>query len=145
MGLDGKCAMVTEISSTMVQSRMACRYPSTSNFPVSLSRKATKLMLARLQAVSSRNMYSEHGLEARISPPSGQVCHSLMVEWYCMPGSAQAQAASAICCHMSAALTVLTLPSTRLTSSQSPSSSTVCMKRLSTRTELFEFWPETVM
>ena len=36
-------------------------------------------MLARLQAVSSRNMYSEHGFEPLIRPPSGQVCHSLMV------------------------------------------------------------------
>ena len=36
-------------------------------------------MLDRLQAVSSRNMYSEQGLEPLILPPSGQVCHSLMV------------------------------------------------------------------
>ncbi len=52
-----------------------------------------RLSEARLQAVSSRNMYSEHGLEARIGPPAGQVCQSLTVEWNWMPGSAQAQAA----------------------------------------------------
>ena len=34
---------------------------------------------ARLQAVSSRNMYSEHGLEALIGPAAGQVCQSLIV------------------------------------------------------------------
>jgi hypothetical protein len=38
-------------------------------------------------------MYSEHGFEARIGPDAGQVCQSLMVEWYCRPGSAVAQAA----------------------------------------------------
>ena len=48
---------------------------------------------ARLHAVSSRNMYSEHGLEARIGPDAGQVCQSLMVVWYWTPGSAEAQAA----------------------------------------------------
>ena len=40
---------------------------------------ASRLSDARLQAVSSRNMYSEHGLEARIGPEAGQVCQSLMV------------------------------------------------------------------
>ena len=45
---------------------------------------------ARLQAVSSRNMYSEHGLEALMRPDSGQVCQSLMVVSNWMPGSAQA-------------------------------------------------------
>ena len=57
------------------------------------SRNCSRLSEARLQAVSSRNMYSEHGLEARISPDAGQVCQSLMVVWNWMPGSAEAQAA----------------------------------------------------
>ena len=48
---------------------------------------------ARLHAVSSRNMYSEHGLEALIGPDCGQVCQSLIVVWNWMPGSAEAQAA----------------------------------------------------
>jgi hypothetical protein len=38
-------------------------------------------------------MYSEHGLDARISPEAEQVCQSLTVVWNCRPGSAQAQAA----------------------------------------------------
>ena len=50
-------------------------------------------MEAKLQAVSSRNIYSEQGLDARIRPDSGHVCHSLIVLSYCNPGSAQAQAA----------------------------------------------------
>src|SRR3954447_17547946 len=48
---------------------------------------------ARLHAVSSKNMYSEHGLEARMAPPFGQVCQSFIVVWNWMPGSAEAQAA----------------------------------------------------
>ncbi len=48
---------------------------------------------ARLQAVSSRNMYSEQGFDAMIGPDAGQVCQSLIVVWYWMPGSADAQAA----------------------------------------------------
>src|SRR5215469_7909960 len=59
-------------------------------------RNARRFSEARLQAVSSRNIYSEHGFEARIGPLAGQVCQSLMVVWNWMPGSALAQAASAI-------------------------------------------------
>ncbi len=40
-------------------------------------------------------MYSEHGLEPLMRPEFGVVCQSLIVVSYCMPGSAQAQAASA--------------------------------------------------
>src|SRR5690349_23609246 len=54
---------------------------------------ARRLSEARLHAVSSRNMYSEHGLEAMIGPDAGQVCQSLIVVWNCRPGSALAQAA----------------------------------------------------
>ncbi len=98
-----------------------------------------------MQAVSSRNMYSEQGLDARIGPDSGQVCHSLMVSWYCTPGSAQAQAAWATLPQSSRALTVrATRPSVRRISGQSASASTASRKALVTRTELFEFWPETV-
>src|ERR1051326_9054752 len=56
-------------------------------------RNASRLSEARLHAVSSRNMYSEHGLDARIGPDAGQVCQSLTVLWNCRPGSALAQAA----------------------------------------------------
>src|SRR5437660_9694165 len=68
---------------------------STSNVPSAL-RNFIRLMLARLQAVSSRNMYSEHGLLALIRPEFGQVCQRLIVVSYCTPGSPQNQAPSAI-------------------------------------------------
>src|SRR5882672_1033499 len=90
----------------MVHSRTACSKAWTSNAlgPSAASlRKAIRFSEARLQAVSSRNMYSEHGLEARMSPPFGQVCQSLMVVWNWMPGSAQAHAAWEIFSHSSRA------------------------------------------
>ena len=73
----------------------------------SASRNCSRLSEARLHAVSSRNMYSEHGLEARIGPDAGQVCQSLMVVWNWMPGSADAQAALPIFSHRSRAFSVL--------------------------------------
>src|SRR5438552_19007472 len=113
--------------------------------PPSACLKPSRLSEARLQAVSSRNMYSEHGLEALMRPEPGQVCHSLMVVSYCTPGSAQAQAASPISPHSSAALIVFEiLPSVRRIKVQSPPSSTRSRNSLVTRTELLEFWPETV-
>src|SRR5690606_33406253 len=112
---------------------------------VSRSRNCRRLSEARLQAVSSRNMYSEHGLEARIGPAAGQVCQSFMVELKCSPGSAEAHAASPIFSHRSRALRVFaTLPSMRLTRSHSPSFSTARRKSSFTETELLEFWPDTV-
>src|SRR5216683_54019 len=56
-------------------------------------RNASRFSEARLHAVSSRNMYSEHGFDALIGPEAGQVCQSLMLVWYCRPGSADAHAA----------------------------------------------------
>src|ERR1700751_2178408 len=93
---DGNWAISTEISSTTVQRRTACSKAGTLNTFVPSApslRKAIRFSEARLHAVSSRNMYSEHGLEARMSPPAGQVCQPLMVEWNWMPGSAQDHAA----------------------------------------------------
>src|SRR5262245_39829593 len=141
--------MSTEISSTIVHSRTACSNAAVSNclmwaWPSFLN--AIRLSEARLHAVSSRNMYSEHGLDARIAPPFGQVCQSLMVEWNWMPGSAQDQAAYEICSHSSRAFMRLwTLPSLRRLSSQSPSSATAERNVSLTRTVLFEFWPDTDM
>src|SRR5258705_9904398 len=115
-----------------------------SKLPSSL-RKVIRFSDARLQAVSSRNIYSEQGLDALMRPLPGQVCHSLMVVSYCTPGSAQAQAAWEIFSHRSRAFMVLeTLPSVRRISFQSPSVFTASMKLLVMRTELLEFWPETV-
>ena len=101
----GSCAMSTLISSTIVQRRIAWRYASISTSPVSTSTNFIRFRLARLQAVLSRNMYSRARIGlALIRPASGQVCHSLMVVSYCTPGSAHAQAASAICRQRSRAL-----------------------------------------
>src|SRR5512145_2517601 len=74
MTRDGYDAISTEISSTTVQILIACRYPLISKFPCS-STNLIRLIDARLQAVSSRNIYSEQGLDALIRPSSGQVCH----------------------------------------------------------------------
>ena len=91
-------------------------------------------------------MYSEHGFEAMIGPETGQVCQSLMVVWNCRPGSALAQAAWPIFSHSSRAFTVLAiLPGlVRQVRSQSRSASTALRNSSVTRTELLEFWPETV-
>src|ERR1700732_1047015 len=100
---------------------------------------------ARLDAVSSRNIYSEHGFEARIGPAAGQVCQSLIVVWYCRPGSAEAQAARPVLSHRARAfITLCALPPSRRVNAQSPSFSTARKNSSVTRTELFEFWPETV-
>src|ERR1700732_253969 len=104
-----------------------------------------RLADARLQAVSSRNMYSEQGLDARISPEAWQVCQSFMVVLKCRPGSAEAQAAWPIFSQRSLALSVLvTFLLVRPIRFQSPSVSTARRKSSFSDTELLEFWPETV-
>ena len=76
---------------------------------------------ARLQAESSRNMYSEHGLDALMRSVFGHVCQALMVVSNCMPGSPQSQAASVTWRMSSRARSVSSaLPSVRAVSSQSP-------------------------
>src|SRR5262245_3442907 len=131
----------------MVHSRTACSKAAVSNclmWPWPSFRKVIRLSEARLHAVSSRNMYSEQGLDALIAPPLGQVCQSLIVEWNWMPGSAHDHAAYEICSHSSRAVMRLwTLPSLRRLSSQSPSSATAERNVSLTRTVLFEFWPDT--
>src|SRR5574343_1778627 len=99
--------------------REACSIPFTSNSQVSGLKKRIKFNEAKLHAVLSKNMYSEHGFDALIRPPSGQVCHSLMVESYCTPGSAHAQAASPIISHISfAGMLFITFPFARPLKSQ---------------------------
>src|SRR6476646_7847251 len=78
-----------------------------SNSPVSGLWKRIRLTEARLHAVSSRNMYSEHGLLALIRPSFGQVCQSFTVVSNCTPGSAQLHAENAIWSQSSRALSVL--------------------------------------
>ena len=76
------------------QYQLSClpRPRSRPNVPSSGLKKVTRLSEARLQAVSSRNMYSEQGLDALMRPSFGHVCHSLIVVSNWTPGSAQAQA-----------------------------------------------------
>src|SRR5580700_6002814 len=121
----------------MVHSRAACSKPVTSK-PPSTPRNAIRFKDARLQAVSSRKLYSEHGLDALIRPLAGQVCQSLIVVSNCNPGSADAQAAWPILSHSSHARSRLaSLPSVRRVNSQVPSLWTHVRKSSETRTELF--------
>src|SRR5919204_5709023 len=113
---------------------------ATSKFP-SPSRNFRRFSDARLQALLSRCMYSEHGLLALMRPDAGHVCHSLIVVSYCMPGSAHSQAASAISRMRARARTVSTAsPEVTALSFQSWSDSYACMNSSVTRTELFAFW-----
>src|SRR4051812_20731278 len=100
-----------------------------------------RLREARLQAESSRYMYSLHGLEALMRAVPDEVCQSLMVVSYCRPGSPPSPAAPRISRHSLRALTVSTgRPSRTARVDQSRSFSTASMKSSVTRTELFEFW-----
>src|SRR5499427_5816680 len=118
---------------------------SLSNFSaskVSSSRRnLSRLMLARLQDELSRWTYSLHGLLAVIRPDSGQVCQSLIVPSYWIPGSAHSQAACAILRNRSLASTVSTVSPVRLAArSNLPPASTACINSSETRTELLAFW-----
>src|SRR6266850_5166110 len=73
----------------------ACLNAGTSNWQLALT-NFIRFSEARLHAVSSRNMYSEHGFDALIRAVFFDVCHRLMVVSYCMPGSPQRQVESAI-------------------------------------------------
>src|SRR3989449_11635602 len=72
----------------------AWRKASMSSWPLG-PRNFIRLSEARLQAVSSRNMNSEHGFEALIRPVVLQVYQRLIVVSYCMPGAPQCQTDSA--------------------------------------------------
>src|SRR5215469_2183408 len=128
------------MSIAVMMSSLSCLNRSTSN--VSSSRRNfSKLILARLHDELSRWRYSEHGLLAVIRPVSGQVCQSLMVSSYWIPGSAHSQAALAICRNRFLALTVLTVwPDCLASRSKSESDSTARMNWSDTRTELLAFW-----
>src|SRR6188474_2818194 len=125
----------------MKNNRQALRKRSTSNEP-SASRNFIRLMLARLQAVLSRNMYSLHGLLALIRPEFGQVCHLLIVVSYCTPGSPHCQALAAMRFISSRAWYVgpgrLASVTQRVT--HGLSSAQACMNSSVTRTERLAFW-----
>src|SRR3984885_8500055 len=86
------------------------RNASISNSPASALRNFMRFSDARLHAESSRNMYSEHGFDALIRAVLMHGCHSLIVVSYCMPGSPQIHAASAILRIIVRALWVSTTP-----------------------------------
>src|SRR5689334_25338136 len=93
---------------------------------------------ARLQAVSSRNIYSLHGLEALIGALFGHVCQLLIVVWNCIPGSPQIQAASAISFNRSFARWVSIVSRWRTDFVvHALSSSVACMNSSVTRMEWF--------
>src|SRR5262252_2565871 len=81
----------------------ACLNASTSNVPLEFT-YFIRFSEARLHAVSSRNMYSLQGLLALIRVVFLQVCQRFTVVSYCMPGSPQCHAESAILCSSSFAL-----------------------------------------
>src|SRR5215469_15418017 len=84
----------------------AWRYEGTSKVP--LGANFSRFMLARLQAESSRNMYSLQGLLALMRAVFFDVCQRLTVVSYCMPGSPQRQVASEILKSRSLALKLCT-------------------------------------
>src|SRR5664279_3428795 len=111
-----------------------------SNDPSS-DRNFIRFSEARLHEELSRCMYSLHGLDALIRPDSGQVCQSLIVSSYWMPGSAHAQAACVILPKSSRASTVSTTsPVCRARRPKSDPVSTARMNSSETRTELLAFW-----
>src|SRR5579864_1427128 len=135
----GYPALSTRISCAVIRTSTAWRYASTSNVP--LGANFSRFRLARLQAESSRNMYSEQGLEALMRAVCFDVCQRLMVVSNCMPGSPHCQVASEILRSRSLALKVLTTrPSRMARVENSESRSTAYMKSSVTRTELLAFW-----
>src|SRR5580692_3486230 len=87
-------------------------------------------------------MYSEHGFDALMRPEFGHVCHRLIVESYCTPGSAHAHAASASLCQRSFASYVSQTSSVvRKRVCHLAPASVARMNSSVTRTLLFEFCP----
>src|SRR5215213_2318066 len=118
-----------------------CSKASTSKLP-SARRNFMRFSDARLHALSSTCMYSEHGFEALMRPEFGDVCHWLIVVSYWTPGSAQRHAASAISRMSSRACigSPTGSPVARAVVRHSSSFSTACMNLSLTRTELLAFW-----
>jgi hypothetical protein len=90
----------TRISCAVIIVRHAASNATASSSPACASSSGRtnfiRLIDARLQAESSRNMYSEHGLLALMRAVFGQVCQSLTVVSNCRPGSPQIHVAWAI-------------------------------------------------
>src|ERR1700740_1340232 len=89
------------------------RKASTSNWPLGPP-NFIRFSEERLQAESSRNMYSEHGFDALIRDVFLQGCQRLMVVSNCMPGSPHCQVASPIFFRRSLALKLATTEPSRI-------------------------------
>src|ERR671911_362907 len=140
IGSVGKSAKQIEMSIAVMISSTAFWNRAPSTCPSS-PRNFSRFREARLQLELSRCMYSEHGLDAEMRPDSGQVCQSLIVPSYWIPGSAHSQAALAIPRNSVVASTVsMTSPVMRARSPNSLPSSTARMNSSVTRTELLAFW-----
>src|SRR5580698_2121791 len=136
----GKSAKLMEMSIAVMMSSVSFSNLSTSKVS-SARRNFSRLMLARLQEELSRWRYSLHGLLAVIRPDSGQVCQSLIVPSYWMPGSAHSQAALAILPNRALASSRSSgSPVVRAARSNFPPDSTARMNSSETRTELLAFW-----
>src|SRR3984957_7458320 len=88
----GYPALSMMISCAVIRTSTAWRYASTSNVP--LGANFSRFRLARLQAESSKNMYSLQGLLALILAVFFEVCQRFVVVSYCMPGSPQCHVVS---------------------------------------------------
>ncbi len=84
-------------------------------------------------------MYSLHGFDALIRAVFFDVCHLLIVESYCIPGSPHCHVASAILLIMSRARYSFTVAPFHRARRELPSRSTARMNSSFTRTELFAF------
>src|SRR5580693_706974 len=123
----------------VISTEIACRYAEMSNVPAGVTNRS-RLMLARLHAELSRNMYSLHGFDALIRPVFLLVCQRLIVVSNCMPGSPHCHVASAIVFIRSRARYSLTgFLSFTVRVKNDPSDSTPRMNSSVTRTELFAF------
>src|SRR2546422_9989427 len=113
----------------------ACLNAGTSNCPLELT-NFIKFSEARLHAVSSRNMYSEHGLLALMRAVVLQVCQRFTVVSYCIPGSPHCQVDCEILSISSRARSLSAgCPSATFLVHQSLSCSTARMNSSVTRTE----------
>src|ERR1041384_7640024 len=140
IGSVGKSAKQIEMSIAVMTSSTALTNFSPWNVP-SCFRNFIRFSDARLQLELSRCMYSLHGFDAVIRPDSGQVCQSLIVLSYWMPGSAQSHAACASLWNRPLAPTSsMTSPLVRDRRPNWPSFSTACMNSSDTRMELLAFW-----
>ncbi len=143
MAVVGYFAFETRISCARIVRSTALRNASASK-PPSMVRKCIRLSDARLQAESSRNMYSEQGLEPLIRSEAGQVCQALTVVSNWSPGSPQSHAAWATWLISARARTVsIVAPLVRAVSPHSRSSTTARMKESVARMEWLAFWKKT--